>query len=89
MWFTKLTVSLLLSLSLILGTGLSAAHSHDGHHEDQCAYSVVQQSGALVAAVPEFSFALLNQANQLPSRPQILVHEPRALFLARAPPLSL
>ncbi|MGB1158714.1 MAG: hypothetical protein ACPG3V_04890 [Porticoccaceae bacterium] len=89
MWFSKLTISLLLSLALILGAGLSAAHSHDGHEEDECAYSVVQHNSASVAALPEFSFVTLNYQNHPPSRPQTLIHGPRTAFLARAPPLSL
>lgn len=89
MWFSKLTVSLLFSLALILGAGLSAAHTHDGHEEDECAYSVVQHNSALVAAVPEFNFVTLSYPNHPLSRPQRLTHGPKAQFLPRAPPSNL
>ena len=86
MLFSKLSVSVLLSLLLALGVGISQAHSHDGHEAEECIFSVVQITNLAIASeIVPFISVPINTCQPIAYTESVLCSL-RAISQARAPP---
>jgi len=88
MKFSKFSVALLLSLVLALGAGLTIAHSHDGHDESHCVFSVAQNTvTASASACPQLIIST-NLVYRPTAESQDTTASQSTGFLPRAPPSS-
>ncbi len=88
MLFSRLSVSVLLSLLLALGVGISQAHSHDGHEAEECIFSVVQITNLAIASeIVPFISVPINTYQPIVYTESVLCSL-RAMSRARAPPLT-
>jgi len=87
--YPKLPATILLCLLLVIGLGLSEAHSHEGHEESDCAFAIVQNAEAGLDVNNQLRPLQINRR----AHPQRLIsklftHKATG-FSARAPPFSL
>ena len=89
MEFSKFSVALLLSLVLGFSTSLTFGHSHDGHDESHCSFSVAQNT--VTASAPNCPQLIIstNVVYSLTAGSQDTTASQCTGFSARAPPSSL
>ena len=89
MQFSKVSSALLLGFLLMIGLGLSVAHSHEGHEESECAFVVVQNAESNLAQENSIISPLIWHQTQHDIVVSVPAEQLIAGFFPRAPPASV
>jgi hypothetical protein len=87
--FSTTAVAILLSLVLGLSTTISVAHSHDDHHKDECAITILQNADTSLALVISVISLPTHYQNQPAISIGAKIGQNNTGFFARAPPTSV